>query len=87
MSGCKVTAKQAWSQFALGLLIPIPIVAVLFLLGAKAPWAAIPGVALAVTPWIEFKTTGRQPKNLAVTQLAAIGTCIGYVIFELTRWG
>ncbi|MDQ2985221.1 MAG: hypothetical protein M3R13_00700 [Armatimonadota bacterium] len=86
MKGNALTARQKWSQFGLGLAVPLPVVLALHFIGARAPWAAIPAVGLWMTPWIEFKTTGRQPKDLAFKQTAALGCSIGYIIFELTRW-
>ncbi|MEO7453179.1 MAG: hypothetical protein ABIV13_00270 [Fimbriimonadales bacterium] len=82
----ELTTKQKWSQFALGLGIALAVGLVLHLLGARAAFAAIPAVGMWIDPWIELRTTGRQPKNLVTRQCAALGLTIGYVIFELTRW-
>jgi hypothetical protein len=82
----ELTLKQKWSQLGLGLAIALAASFVLLLIGAKAPWAAIPAIGMWATPWIEWKTTGRQPRNLTTTQCAAIGLSIGYLVFEMSRW-
>jgi hypothetical protein len=81
-----LTAKQKWQQVGLGLSISMAVMLGLFVLGARAPWAAVPAVGMWATPWIEWKTSGRQPRNLLATQCGAIGLTIAYVVFELTRW-
>ncbi len=81
----KLTAKQKTSQVGLALSISMAAVFALLLVGAGAPWAAIPAVGLWATPWIEWKTSGRKPRNIAVKQCAAIGLTIAYLVFELTR--
>jgi hypothetical protein len=81
-----LTTKQKWQQVGLGLSIASAAVFALLLLGARAPWAAVPAVGMWANPWIEWKTSGRRPRNLWATQCAAIGLTIAYVVFELTRW-
>jgi hypothetical protein len=81
-----LTAKQKWQQVGLGLAISMAVMLGLFVLGARAPWAAAPAVGMWANPWIERRTSGRRPRNLAVTQCAAIGLTIAYVVFEATRW-
>jgi hypothetical protein len=82
----ELTVKQKWSQLGLGLAIGLAASFALFLIGAKAPWAAIPAIGMWTTPWIEWKTTGRQPRNLTASQCVAIGLTIGYLVFEMSRW-
>ena len=81
----ELTAKQKWTQLGLGLGISLAVCFGLVAIGARAPYAAIPAVAMWLTPWIEWKTTGKQPKNLALTQCAAIGLTIAYLAFELAK--
>lgn len=86
MSSDKLTATQEWSQVGMAFGVASCVAIILYFSGAKAPWAAIPAVGLWATPWIEKKTTGKRPHNLATRQCSAIGATIAYVVFELTRW-
>lgn len=86
MAKARLTARHAWAQLALGLCVGLAVGGVLLLLGAKAPWMAIPAAGLWATPWIEQKTTGRRPSRQCSAWAAATGATIGYLIFEATRW-
>jgi hypothetical protein len=79
----ELAAKQKWMQLGLALGITLAVSLGLLLVGAKA--AALGGIAAALwaMPYIELWTTRRQPRNLALQQLRAIGVTIGFVLVEL----
>jgi hypothetical protein len=83
MTSNELTSKQKWLQLLLTLAVTLSAGLLLLLVGSKAAPLGAVAAGMWATPYIELRTTRRQPPYLTFRQLAAIGVTIAFLLAEL----